>query len=93
MKGVVARHDAIGRARKANHALLVADVGRVVGVGESGAGFVFDEIAIEVQIVGGKDEGRRDIVTRTCGGRPYRRECQERVGRYRHPPGGAVPRY
>ena len=58
MKGVVAWHDAIGRARKLDHALLIADVGRVVGVGESGAGFVFGEIAIEVQIVGSKDERR-----------------------------------
>ena len=48
LKGVVARHDAIGRPRKANHAILVADVGGVVSVGEGGAGFVFDKIAIEI---------------------------------------------
>jgi hypothetical protein len=48
LKGVVARHDAIGRASKLNHAVLIADVGGVVRVGEGGAGFVFDEIAIEV---------------------------------------------
>ena len=61
MKGVVAWHDAIERARKLDHAVLVADVGGVVSVGEGGAGFVFDEIAIEVQIVGGEDERRSPL--------------------------------
>ena len=58
LKCVVARHDAIGRARKLNHAVLIADVGGVVSVREGGAGFVFGEIAIEIEIVGGEDERR-----------------------------------
>ena len=56
LKRVVARHDAIGRSRKLHHAFLVADVGGVVNVGKGGAGFVFGEIAIKVQIVRGEDE-------------------------------------
>ena len=41
-----------------NHTLLIANVGSVVGVRECGAGFAFDEIAIEIAIVGGQNEGR-----------------------------------
>src|SRR5579864_3120444 len=43
---------------KLNHALLILDVGSVIGVGECGAGFVFGEVAIEIAIVGGEDERR-----------------------------------
>lgn len=56
LKDVMSWHDAIRRAGKLDHAVLIADVGGVVGVGESGAGLVFEEIAIEVNIVGSEDE-------------------------------------
>lgn len=41
-----------------NHALLIANVRSAVSIGEGSAGFAFNEIAIEIAIVGGKDEGR-----------------------------------
>ena len=57
--GVVAGDDAVGiSAGKLNHALLILDVGGVIGFGESGAGFVFGQVAIEIAIVGSEDEGR-----------------------------------
>src|SRR5580700_4720312 len=57
--GVVAGDDAVGiAAGELNHALLILDVGGVVGVGESGAGFVLGEVAVKIAIVGGQDEWR-----------------------------------
>lgn len=57
--GVVAGNDAVWiSASKLNHALLILDVGGVIGFGESGAGFVFGEVAIQIAIVGSEDEGR-----------------------------------
>src|SRR5262249_15447315 len=58
LKGVVAGNNAVGRAGELDHPLLVLDVGGAIGLRESGAGFVFRKIAIEIAIVGGQNERR-----------------------------------
>jgi len=57
--GVVAGDDAIGIASgELNHARLILDVRGPKIFRESGAGFVFGEIAIEIAVVGREDERR-----------------------------------
>lgn len=58
LERVMARQDALGGTGELNHAVLAADVGIVIGVGESGASLVFDEITVEIYIVRGEDELR-----------------------------------
>src|SRR4029077_2304412 len=64
LQSVVAGDDAIGVATgKLNHALLILDVSGEIGVGECGAGFVLGEVAVQIAIVGGEDEGRMALDT------------------------------
>jgi hypothetical protein len=67
LKRIVARDDAVRRAGQLDHALLVLNVGGLIGFGESGAGFVFRKIAIEIAIVGGQDERRSALDAQVLG--------------------------
>ena len=69
LRRIVAGNDAIRRvAGKLDHAHLVLDIGRLISFSKRGAGAMLGQIAIEINIVGGKHKGRIAINPQVLGG-------------------------